>query len=53
MNEGSLKGIAIARNNPKVSHLFFADDSLLFCRTKPGDCNRMVEILNAYELASG
>ena len=29
---GDLKGVSISRSGPKVSHLFFADDSLLFAR---------------------
>ena len=36
-----------------MSHLFFADDSLLFCRTNGRDCKKMVEILKEYEDASG
>ena len=31
---GKIKRMAVARNGPKVAHLFFADDSLLFCRAK-------------------
>ena len=51
--EGNLKGIAIARKSPRVSHLFFTDDCLLFCRTKSSDCLKMVAIMKDYELVSG
>ena len=36
--DGSLKGVSICRNRPHVSHLFFVDDSVLFCRTKELEC---------------
>ena len=28
--DGHIRGVGICRNGPKVSHLFFADDSVLF-----------------------
>ena len=36
--EGHIQGVAICRNGPRVSHLFFADDSVLFCRAKEEEC---------------
>ena len=30
---GEIRGISIYRGGPRLTHLFFADDSLLFCRT--------------------
>jgi len=29
---GDIRGISICRNGPRFTHLFFANDSLLFCR---------------------
>ena len=47
-----LKGISICRSCPKVTHLFFADDSLLFCGARSQECHKVVEILQQYEAAS-
>ena len=48
-----LSGISICRGCPLVSHLFFADDSLLFCKASEHDCRKLIEILQLYEAASG
>ncbi|OMO54874.1 reverse transcriptase [Corchorus capsularis] len=50
---GDIRGISIARNALRVSHLFFADDSLLFVRTSLAECDAIMRILKVYELASG
>lgn len=36
-----LRGISICRNVPPVSHLFFADDSLLFLEVSPDACQQV------------
>ena len=36
--EEHIRGVAIYRNGPKVSQLFFADDSVLFCSAKETKC---------------
>ena len=33
-SKGAIRGVSICRNGPHVSHLFSADDSVLFCRAK-------------------
>lgn len=38
---------------PAITHLFFADDSLLFCKAKVMECNVLMGILGVYESASG
>jgi hypothetical protein len=49
---GHLKGVSISINGPKITHLFFADDNLLFCRASTQDCDHIQEILHTYEQAS-
>lgn len=51
-NMGDLKAISICRNDPKLTYLFFADDSLVFCRAKETECQKLLDILAKYERAS-
>ena len=48
-----LEGFSLCKNGPKISHLLFVDDSLLFCRAKVGDVSKILEILGKYERALG
>ena len=50
---GSMEGIAICRGGPKLSHLFFADDSLIFCKATIAECDALQRVLGVYEQASG
>ena len=49
----ALEGIAVYRRGPKLSHLFFADDSLIFCKASLAECDTLQQILKVYEQASG
>lgn len=51
--QGIISGCQIARQSPKVSHLFFADGNLLFCKASKGECQAIQSILSRYETASG
>ncbi|XP_073317203.1 uncharacterized protein [Primulina huaijiensis] len=50
---GSIHGVRIASTCPILTHLFFADDSIVFFRATEADCVGVKECLKAYELASG
>ena len=51
--KNQLQGIGVCRGAPKITHLFFADDSFLFSRATSNECNKLKEILCMYESASG
>ena len=42
---GKIRGISICRNGPRLTHLFFADDSLLFCRALARSANMFLTSL--------
>ncbi|KAL9691162.1 hypothetical protein QQ045_011581 [Rhodiola kirilowii] len=46
-------GIRIARDVPLVSHLFFADDRLVYLKADVDEARQLKEILNKYERLSG
>jgi hypothetical protein len=49
----NLHGIKIARTAPQISHLFFADDSLLLARANQSEARNILKILEKYQQASG
>ena len=51
--KGDIQGFSLCRNGPKLTHLFFADDCLIFCRSTLEECNKVQELLAYYEVASG
>ena len=50
--KGEIKGFSLCRRGSKLTHLFFVDDSLLFCRVNPDECNKILSILSSYKSAS-
>ena len=51
--DGAIRGVSICRNGPRVSPLFFANGSVLFCRAKQTECQVILDILATYERGSG
>ena len=49
----AIRGFSLCKNGLKISHLIFADDTLLFCRANKGDLDVIQGILVLYENASG
>jgi hypothetical protein len=50
---GIITGVPTSKNGPRINHLFFADDSLLFCKANSVEWRRLTKILDKYEEASG
>ena len=52
-NDGLLTGVSTSKKGTRISHLFFANHSLLFCRTSYLQWSNLSHILKVYEAASG
>ena len=52
-NEGFIHGFALNKGGSKLTHLLFANDSLLFCRSSRSEYQRVLEILASYESLLG
>ena len=49
---GAIQGVAACPRGPRISHLFFADDNIIFCRATSDDCAHLEQILETYEHAT-
>lgn len=49
---GDIRGVSLCPASPRVSHLFFANDSLVFCRATVSECMKIQSLLYQYEQAS-
>lgn len=53
MNSGTLKGITVCQGAPMISHLFFADESILFLQATDQNTYSLKNSLEDYQLISG
>lgn len=51
-NRGSISGF-VCNNGPTISHLLFADDSLIFCRAEENELVALKDLINVFESVSG
>lgn len=49
---GEIRGFSLCKRVPKLTHLSFADDNLLFCRANSDECGKVLKILSDYEASS-
>ncbi|KAK2655324.1 hypothetical protein Ddye_008376 [Dipteronia dyeriana] len=52
-NNGQALGIKCCRNSPIISHSFFADDNILFCKASVDSSIHIRNLLGIYERGSG
>ena len=52
VEDENLEGIVVCREGPKLSYLFFADDSLIFCKATTSECDSLQQIIQVYEAES-
>ena len=48
-----IRGVAVYRGSPQVSHLFFDDDIITLLRVNVSDCAFLMNLLHCYEKLSG
>lgn len=51
--ENSCQPITVSENGPTISHLFFADDVLLFAKAIPKSARLMIKVLDEFCAMSG
>ncbi|KAL4324280.1 hypothetical protein GQ457_11G002870 [Hibiscus cannabinus] len=51
--EGNIKGVRASQAGPRVNHLLYADDCILFIKNSVGEATGVKEVLKEYERCSG
>jgi hypothetical protein len=52
-SKGIISGVPTSPKGPKISHLFFVDDCIIFCKSNSVEWRRVLRILGIYEEGSG
>lgn len=52
-SDGEFHGFQLALAAPQLTHLFFADDALIFCQDSPQGIATLTGLLNTFTNASG
>jgi hypothetical protein len=50
---GVITRVPTSKKDPRLSHLFFANDSLIFCKANSVEWRRLTKLLDKYEAALG
>ncbi|KAM2153616.1 hypothetical protein ACFX1Q_045540 [Malus domestica] len=53
VNRQALEGVKMNLQSPVISHIFFADDTLLFLKANRQNCYSLVQLIDDYCAASG
>lgn len=53
VNNRKIKGVKVSYSAPEISKLFYADDVILFSKTKIGEINALMNCINTYRACSG
>jgi hypothetical protein len=51
--KGVITEVPTSIRGPRLSHLFFADDNVIFCKSNAVEWRRLLRILGIYEKGSG
>ena len=49
---GDIHDFSLSRRSLRLTHLLFADDNLLFCRSTSVECQKVLDVLEVYEKGS-